>query len=122
MKKVFTTAILAVFLFLAFSPELVRDQDNIDLTKLILEGRGMIQKGVNLWKLDTLLSARGIFERISSVDEKNYLCHYYFAYADYRLCVIYSSRKDNDNASIYIEEGIKHIEKSIDLPPIFRPV
>lgn len=119
MKKVSNTINLIAFLILCFFTSSSHGQDKIELARFILEGREMIQRGVNLWNLDTLLGARGIFERVSSVEETDYLGHYYFAYADYRLCVMYFSRKDNDNASIYIEEGIKHLERSIELKPNF---
>ncbi len=119
MKRISITKILTVFLNLVFLSSFAQGQNEMDLNSLILEGKGMIQSGVDQWKLDTLLNARGIFERTLSVREKDYLSHYYLAYADYRLCVMYFSQKDNKNAAKYIDEGIDHLERSIELKPNF---
>lgn len=86
---------------------------------LIIEGKKTVERGVDLWDLKTLMNARGTFEKILTVQEKDYLSHYYLAYVDYRICIMYTSQKDDDSALDYLEEGVKHLERSIDLNPKF---
>jgi len=119
MKKIVMSVVVTIFLSLISVPSFGQSSNKVDLTELIMEGKRMIQNGVDQWKLDVLLNARAIFERILSVQEKDYLPHYYLAYADYRLCVMYMSQKDDKNAYKYIEEGIKHLERSVELKSNF---
>lgn len=119
MKKISMALVVTLFLSMVSVSSFGQNLNEIDFRQLIMEGKNMIQSGVDQWKLDVLLSARGIFERILSIREKDYLSHYYLAYADYRLCVMYFSQKDNKNAGKYIDEGIEHSERSIELKSNF---
>lgn len=104
-----------LFLSLTYGEE----QNQGDFQSLIIEGKKTVERGVDLWDLKTLMNARGIFEKILTVQEKDYLSHYYLAYVDYRICIMYTSQKDDDFALDYLEEGIKHLERSINLNPNF---
>jgi tetratricopeptide (TPR) repeat protein len=115
MKRIIIFVVVPIIISLISS--FGQSQNEVDLTGLITEGKTMIQNGVDQWKLGILLNARGIFERILSVREKDYLSHYYLAYADYRLCIMHVSQNDNNNASQYIDDGIAHLERSVELQP-----
>ena len=119
MKKISIVIMSTIFLSLFSASPFGQSQNEVDPSGLIMEGKNMIQSGVDQWMLNVLLNSRGIFERILSIREKDYLSHYYLAYADYRLCIMYLSQKDEKSASKYLDEGVKHLEKSIELKPNF---
>lgn len=99
---------------LLFSNGYVAEQMTAD--KLIIQGKQFIRNGINNWNEKDLLQGRALFERALTQDEDNYLFHYYLGYADYRLTVFYQER---DKIDQYIEDGIKHLTKSIQLKDDF---
>jgi hypothetical protein len=58
-----------------------------DYEEFFLEGKELIDEGVNQWKQDQMLAARALFERMLETQNENdkWFAHYYVAYCDYRL-------------------------------------
>lgn len=83
---------------------------------LIIQGKQFIKNGINHWSEKDLLQGRALFERALSQDENNYLLHYYLGYADYRLTYFYG---EGDKISQYLEDGIGHLTRSIELKDDF---
>ncbi len=83
---------------------------------LVVEGKQFIQRGVDNWNEKDLLQGRALFERALAQDKDNYLYHYYLGYADYRLTILH---EDKEKKSQYIEDGIEHLTRSIELKEDF---
>jgi tetratricopeptide (TPR) repeat protein len=115
MKTKIFAIMVTFFSLLFFSLTYGEEENPEDFHPLIIEGKKTVERGVDLWDLKTLMNARGIFEKILTVQEKDYLSHYYLACADYRICIMYINQKEDNLASDYLEEGIKHLEESIEL-------
>jgi tetratricopeptide (TPR) repeat protein len=119
MKTKIFALMVSFFSLLFFCLTYGEEESQGNFHSLIIEGKKTVERGVDLWDLKTLMNARGTFEKILTVQEKDYLSHYYLAYVDYRICIMYTSQKDDDSALDYLEEGVKHLERSIDLNPKF---
>lgn len=91
-------------------------QRSMTVERLIIQGKQFIQKGVNNWSDGDLLQGRALFERALAQVEDNYLCHYYLGYAYYRLSVLCN---EEQKVSQYVEDGIEHLAKSIELKDDF---
>jgi len=115
MKTKIFALMVTFFPLLFFCLTYGEEESPGDFKSLIIEGKKTVERGVDLWDLKTLMNARGIFEKILTVQEKDYLSHYYLAYVDYRIGIMYTSQKDDKAALDYLEEGIKHLEESIEL-------
>lgn len=87
-------------------------KEEITAENLIIQGKQFIRNGLNNWNEKDLLQGRALFERALSQGEDNYLVHYYLGYADYRLAIFY---KEKDKKNQYLEDGIDHLKKSIEL-------
>ena len=107
MKK-----IIALFLILLLIPMLSFSQTDID--SLIIQGKQQLQQATNKWTNADLLQARAYFERLLMDDSKSWLVHYYIGLVDYRLVSYYFSKQDKDQAKQFINDGIEHLQATID--------
>jgi tetratricopeptide (TPR) repeat protein len=110
---------VTLFSFSLFCLANGQEENPVDFQGLMIEGKRLIERGVDSWNLKTLMNARGMFEKILTVREEDYLSHYYLAYADYRICILYTSQEEKKTAYDYLEEGIKYLKRSVDLNPNF---
>jgi hypothetical protein len=115
MKTLILAATVTCLSLSLFCPTSGEEESRVQFQSLIIKGKNLIERGVDLWDLKTLMNARGIFEKILTAQEKDYLSHYYLGYADYRICIMHLSQKDKKIAYDYLEDGIKHLKRSIDL-------
>lgn len=86
---------------------------------LILNGKVMIQKAVDAWNLQQMLGARGYFERLLNSDADAGRIHYYLGYIDWRITGYFFSSGKTKEALPYIDDGIVHLEKSVENTPDF---
>lgn len=107
--------ILALMLLLPFwnaLPALAQDADS-----LILKGKRLLRQGYNQSNLDQLHRARTLFARATNGQEHTALAHYYIGLARYRA--INLVQDDEDQTLRYMNDGINHLEKTIELKPDF---
>lgn len=108
MNRVFlVVGIILIFGSLAYA------QNPVD--SLILQGKNQIKSAVDGWDLQKMLAARGLFERLLNDPTYPWLIHYYIGYADRGIVTYYFSKEDKDKALEFVDDGIKHLEESIDL-------
>jgi tetratricopeptide (TPR) repeat protein len=119
MKTLLLLVMITAFPLSLFCPTSGEEESQVDFQPLIIKGKKMIERGVHLWDLKILMNSRGIFEKILTAQEKDYLSHYYLGYTDHRICIMYISQEEKKIAYAYLEEGIKHLKRSIDLNPSF---
>lgn len=100
-------------------------QEGAEIDSMIVKGKAQIQHAMNNWKQGQLLSARAFFERLQHDQKYPWLIHYYISYADSRLVEFFLSQNPAENetakaeAEKYLEDGIKHLEQSIELKDDF---
>ncbi len=92
---------------------LAHAQSHVD--SLIIQGKEQIQSAVDGWDLQKMIAARGFFERLLNDPTYLWLAHYYIGYADMRIVTYYFSKEDKDRALEWVNDGIKHLKKSIEL-------
>lgn len=109
MKK-----ITLYFLVLLLVPSLLQAQMESD--SLILKGKEMLRQSFNNWSETDFLKSRAYFERLLTISPEQdlWLIHYYIGFADWRLSTFYI-HQNKDKALQFIDEGIKHLQGSIDL-------
>jgi len=90
---------------------------NID--DLILKGKKNIQNAEAAWELPQLMVARGFFERLMNDPEYPWLVHYYIGFVDMRLFRFYLIQEQNDKAKEFLDDGIAHLEKAVELKDDF---
>lgn len=115
MKTLVLVAMVTCLSLSLFCPTYGEEESQVEFQSLIIEAKNLMERGMDLWDLKTLMNARGIFEKILTAQEKDFLSHYYLAYADYRICILYISQKEKKIAYDYLEDGIKHLKRSIEL-------
>lgn len=86
---------------------------------LILQGKEQIQKAVDAWDFHQMLAARAFFERLLNDPTYPWLIHYYIGYTDLRILNYCFSKKDKGKAKKFVEDGIEHLKKSIELKEDF---
>lgn len=86
---------------------------------LLLQSRQVLNESISLWNEGALLNARAQFERLLNIDSTSFLCHYYIAYADYRLASFYHTQEDNDKIEKVADDAIEHLQRALDLNPDF---
>ncbi len=94
-------------------------ESQVAIDSLILNGKKQIKESVDSWNIQRLISSRGFFERLVGDTTYPWLIHYYIAYADMRIHIYYFSQNDKGNAEKFVDDGIKHLEKSIELKSDF---
>lgn len=90
-----------------------------DTESFILRGKELIQKAEDSWNLPQMLGARAFFERLLNDPTYPWLVHYYIGFVDMRLFSYYFSREDKDKAKEFVDDGVLHLEKAIELKDDF---
>ncbi|MCP4632137.1 MAG: hypothetical protein GY855_04360 [candidate division Zixibacteria bacterium] len=108
--------IITIAILLILSNGLALGQSFEDL---VLEGKELIDEGVNLWKYNKMLTARALFERMLETQDDNnkWLIYYYLTYCDYRLADYFMSQDDKKQAKDFIDDGLEMLDKCIELKP-----
>lgn len=86
-----------------------------EIEEMIVESKQLIQQGLNTWSEEDLQRGRFAFQRLLNLSPEPYLIHYYLAYADYRLSIVYMTAEDKQSTEHYIDEAIDHLKESIQL-------
>ncbi len=102
-----------------FCAMLGAQQDPSIINGLILQGKAAIQKGADAWDLEQMLAARAHFERLTNEGTYPWLVSYYIGFVDMKLFYHYLSQEEKDRAAQYLEEGIGHLEKAVELKDDF---
>ena len=90
-----------------------------DIDSLILQGKDHIQKAVDSQDVQQMLAARAFFKQLVNNPTYPWLIHYYIGYADKRIVNFYLSEKNKGKAKEFVNEGIWHLEKTIELKEDF---
>lgn len=92
-------------------------QPTASTDSLIVEGKKLIDEGVNRMEAGKLHQARALFERLIQHGEgRTALAHYYAAMASRRLTDI---TDDEEKALAYIDQSIDHLEKAVEVDDAF---
>lgn len=114
-NKVIFVLITGVFVVCVFVSTLwatVNDQ----LETKTKEGVGYLEKGKEVYDLESLLKAQRIFEDLIAQYPQNYLYHYYLAKVNCEISnIFYWEKNDKNRARICVEKGIEEVKKSIEL-------
>ena len=94
-----------------------QSQSGID--SLILQGKERIQKAVDSRDVQQMLAARAFFKQLVNDPTYPWLIHYYIGYADKRIVNFYLHEKNKEKAKEFVNEGIWHLEKTIELKEDF---
>ena len=85
---------------------------------IIVEGKQMLQAGVNAGSLDTMYAARGMFERVLVDTGLSAWGHYYIALADHSIVNYLLGRTDDrKQASLRLNSAVEHLRETIRLDP-----
>ncbi|MBC8401771.1 MAG: tetratricopeptide repeat protein [Candidatus Marinimicrobia bacterium] len=87
--------------------------------EFILQGKEKIRTGINHWNEQELLQARAHFERGLSLNEKQWLFHYYVAWCDHQLANLSMGQQDKGKTKGYVNDGISQLDDAIELSPDF---
>ena len=111
MKK-FTLILLVFLLF----PLMALAQADFTSDSLIINGKKLLQQGLNNWTESDLLNSRAYFERMlaNSNPQEVWLIHYYIAFSDWRLGTFYMSKQNKKKALQFVNEGIEHAKQCIE--------
>ncbi len=88
-----------------------------NVKELILAGKQQIQSAADEWNYSGMLKARNLFQRLPPSEQPDWLIAYYVAYCDYRIVNYLINEEQKDRARQYLEEGIRHLERTIDSHP-----
>lgn len=77
----------------------------------ILKGKKLVSDGLDNWDLDTILRSRALFERLIQEKDVSKYAHYFVAYTDYRISLIYG-QEDSKKAVEYLDDAIKHLNSA----------
>ncbi|MFO7891622.1 MAG: hypothetical protein R6V04_14935 [bacterium] len=97
----------------------VKAQKSTKIDSLILKGKEMINEAVNSWNPDKMRQTRAYFERLLSDTTYPWLVHYYIGFTDMRLYHHSLSEDDKEKAILFIDNGIEHLEKAIEIKDDF---
>ncbi len=117
-KKTMKKLLLAVICFILLV-SIVQGQDASKIDSLILNGKKMINTAVNNWSMNEMRNARAYFERLLSDTTYPWLVHYYIGFTDLRLFYNSLSEDDKESAKLFIDNGIEHLEKSVEIKDDF---
>ncbi|GAB4370981.1 MAG: tetratricopeptide repeat protein [Calditrichia bacterium] len=90
-------------------------RNNTRADSLLIVARETLENAINLWEEKPLQDSRARFERLLNQTDYPFLVHYYIAYADYNLTNFYQATESSEMAAKYLDDGIQHLEKSIEL-------
>jgi len=90
-------------------------QSGRNVDDLIMQGKEIIRKAEADWNLQQLMAARGYFERLINEPTYPWLVHYYIGFVDMRLITYYFALADMDKAEEFVDDGIEHLEKAVEL-------
>lgn len=110
MKKMILGLVLVIFL-----PTLAFAQGAASIDSLIIAGKAMQARALNVWTEQELMQARAYFERLLNQPEKTWLIRYYIALADYRMVSFYFGKGMKDQAKSFVEDGIEQLEAGLEL-------
>ena len=82
---------------------------------LLTKAKNDLRQAINNWNEADLQSARAQFERLLSQNDQKFLIHYYIGFADYNLVNFCQTKNDKKMMSKVLEDGIEHLEQSIEL-------
>jgi tetratricopeptide (TPR) repeat protein len=82
---------------------------------LLVQSIHSLNEAIDAWNEGAMLSARAQIERLLKIDSTSFLCHYYIAYANYRLASFYHAQQDNDKVDKVADDAIDHLQKALDL-------
>ncbi len=82
---------------------------------MFVQAGRLLEQGHNQWSEPLMLQARSIYERLSSHPAHAWLGHYYLGLSDYRLANYYRSKSRETDYERYVDDGIDHLKKSLDL-------
>lgn len=82
---------------------------------LLLKSKKGLAEAIDAWNEGSMINARAQFERLLKIDSTSFLCHYYIAYANYRLASFYHTQRDNDKIDKVVDDAIDHLQKALDL-------
>lgn len=111
MKKYSIISFLLIVLILINHPV----KAGVNMDSLIITGKNQLRQAANTWNENGLIVSRSFFERCMSDQTYPWLIHYYIALADYRLVSYHLSEQDKEKALQYIDDGIEHLKKSIEI-------
>lgn len=97
----------------------VQAQKSTKIDSLILKGKEIMNEAVNSWNPDKMRAARAYFERLLSDTTYPWLVHYYIGFTDMRLFHHSLSENDKEKAKLFIDNGIEHLEKAIEIKDDF---
>lgn len=109
--------ISSLIVFMIFTS--IYSQNNNQIDELIIQGKALVQEGFTKLDGGILIKARAHFERLLQQNQMPWLIHYYLGYIDYRLNLYFQSKNDNDSSIKYLDDGIQHLKKSIQLKEDF---
>ena len=114
MKRLFP-----ILLIISVSTSVSYSRSSSSIDSLVFQGKRQIQQAVNAWNLQKMLAARAFFERLLA--DKNYpwLIHYYIGLADLHIFHYYFPKSDKENAENFVDDGIGHLEKALELKDDF---
>ena len=82
----------------------------------ILEGKKLLNEGVNHGDMKKIAAARKHFETTLKKGQHLTLAHYYIALADYRRLTIQMGRNQTPpDVGKMVDKGIDHLEKSVEI-------
>lgn len=85
---------------------------------LILQGKSLLEEGLNQNDHGKILQARAIFERVTGDTEHAALAHYYVALSDYRMANLLLAENRRQTRT-YLNSAIEHLNEAIDLDDQF---
>ncbi len=100
---------------LILSASLSFAQESIDVNRMIVEGKTDIEAAVAAWDLPKMITVRGYFERLLTLEQSPEIIHYHIAYADFRIVGFYFAGDDLEDSKKYINDGIEHLEFALDI-------
>ncbi|MEJ2627470.1 MAG: tetratricopeptide repeat protein [bacterium] len=114
MKKLYL-----ILFYLILITNTIQAQNTAAIDSLILNGKEMINEAVNNWDPADMQQARAYFERLLSDTTYPWLIHYYIGYIDMRLFHVFFSEESKEEAKLFIENGIEHVEKAVEIKDDF---
>lgn len=94
-------------------------QNPTDIDSVILQGKDNIRKATSAWNIQQMMGARAFFERLQNDQTYPWLVHYYIGFVDSRIFHYYFQEENMDEAKKFIDDGIEHLEKAIELKEDF---
>ena len=107
------------FLLIFMISGIVFGQGSSAIDDLILQGKAQIHAATNVWDMQQMMAARGLFERLLTDDTYPWLVHYYIARADETLSHMFLAQENKDQAKSFLDDGIEHLEQAVTIKEDF---